>query len=270
MWIFAALSARSRYGNSPTRVPPLLLSIAHKFVFVRAVKVGGTSVEIGLSAICGPDDILPPMVALEERRRQALGVRSRNYGASPLLEVAYDTLVRETPDENLHRVPQPPSRFSAHTRLSEVIEHYPGSLEGFTAVCLARSPYARVLSALNMQGNYKAYTRGADMRTDPKTWADAFDKHIESGWLKKMFSPDVYGDPTGRLDRFVIHYERLQDDFDAFLARLGVPDRIVLPHAKEGMMSNRFDPRDVLRLDQIATINDMFSDDFEAFGYARL
>ena len=43
-----------------------------------------------------------------------------------------------------------------------------------------------------------------------------------------------------------------------------------LPHAKRGLLSDRLDPREVLRPDQISLINEMFEDDFVAFGYPML
>jgi hypothetical protein len=247
----------------------MILSVAHKFVFVRGRKVGGTSVEIALSTICGPDDIVTPLIGVDERTRQALNGRCGNYSDHPDIEAAYATLVRQTPASQLHLLHKPPANYSAHTSLSQIIARYPGSLEGFQVVCVARCPYARVLSALNMKETFDAYQRGGDMRSEPGTWARAFDETMESGGLQIYMNMGIYRDPTGSMAMHVLRYERLQDDFDAFTAALGVTHRIPLPHAKKGLMSNSFRPAEILRRDQIDTINAMFTEEFEIFGYAR-
>ncbi len=59
---------------------------------------------------------------------------------------------------------------------------------------------------------------------------------------------------------------RLQADLDAFLGELGLAP-IPLPHAKPGIMSNRIDPAQVFRRDQIDRINRVLAEEFEFGGY---
>jgi hypothetical protein len=248
----------------------MLLSRAHRFVFVRGRKVAGTSLEIVLSAICGPDDIVPPMIPVDERKRQEANGSCRNFSDHRAIEGAYARLVAEAPLDQLHRLRPPPSDYPAHMSLTEIARRYPGSLDGFRIVVAQRCPYARVLSALNMAGTFDAYLGGGAMEGDLLALPALFDRALARGAIHRLRNLDLYRRADGILDATVIHYETLQADLAAFLASIGHVGPVALPHAKRGRMSNRMNPADVLRPGQIARINDIFAEEFELFGYPRV
>jgi len=39
----------------------MIISHEHKFIFLKTRKTAGTSIELALSHLCGPDDIVTPM-----------------------------------------------------------------------------------------------------------------------------------------------------------------------------------------------------------------
>jgi hypothetical protein len=47
----------------------MILSHEHKFIFLRTKKTAGTSIELALSDLCGPDDIITPLTGEDEARR---------------------------------------------------------------------------------------------------------------------------------------------------------------------------------------------------------
>lgn len=49
----------------------MILSHEHKFIFLRTKKTAGTSIELALSELCGPDDIITPLTREDEARRAA-------------------------------------------------------------------------------------------------------------------------------------------------------------------------------------------------------
>ena len=55
----------------------MILSHRHRFVFIKGRKVAGTSIEMLLSLICGAEDVVTPMLAIDERQRRARGGRAR-------------------------------------------------------------------------------------------------------------------------------------------------------------------------------------------------
>lgn len=58
----------------------MIVSHKHKFIFVKTKKTAGTSLEIALSKICGPDDIITPITPEDEAYRKELNFPgAQNY-----------------------------------------------------------------------------------------------------------------------------------------------------------------------------------------------
>ncbi len=63
----------------------MIVSHRHRFIFLKTRKTAGTSVEIALSTVCGPDDIVTPIADEDEELRRAIGgVGPQNYQSPPL------------------------------------------------------------------------------------------------------------------------------------------------------------------------------------------
>jgi hypothetical protein len=58
-------------------------------MFIRTVKVGGTSVELALSRHCGPRDIITPIHRRDELLREPCAARPQNFSSDPNLEAEY-------------------------------------------------------------------------------------------------------------------------------------------------------------------------------------
>jgi hypothetical protein len=54
----------------------MIFSKRHKFIFIKGRKVAGTSTEIALSTICGPDDIITPIGQSDEMMRVVRGAQA--------------------------------------------------------------------------------------------------------------------------------------------------------------------------------------------------
>ena len=244
----------------------MILSFRHRFLFVRGLKVAGTSVEIALSTICGPDDIAPPLISVDERVRQDMGGHCGNFGDEPVFEQAFVEAIRTTSPARLARIPAPPSRYRPHMSVTEVETAFGAPLDDFQLVCVERDPYAKVISLLSMRRQYADYRQGAkpDMAAAIDTLAEDLDQAIAHDRLQGLKSIGMYAGRTPR----VLHYESLEPDLAAFAADLGVPTP-PLPHAKRGPMSNRIDPASLFRADQMGFLGDYFAVELAAFGYAR-
>ena len=57
----------------------MILSSTHSFIFIKGLKVGGTSIEIALSTICGADDIVTPITAIDELTRLSTSGGATNH-----------------------------------------------------------------------------------------------------------------------------------------------------------------------------------------------
>ena len=63
----------------------MIVSHRHRFVFMKTRKTAGTSVEIALSRVCGPDDVITPLPPPDEKLRAQSGGRPpQNYESPPL------------------------------------------------------------------------------------------------------------------------------------------------------------------------------------------
>jgi hypothetical protein len=47
----------------------MIVSHAHKFIFLKTKKTAGTSIELALTELCGDDDIISPLTKIDEARR---------------------------------------------------------------------------------------------------------------------------------------------------------------------------------------------------------
>jgi hypothetical protein len=245
-------------------VAAVILSFRHHFVFVRPRKVAGTSVEIALSTLCGPDDITSPMVAVDERLRLDRDGHCANFNGDAVLEEAYRAMVRAASPKQLAVMQRPPSRYNPHMSLDQIAEAYGHPLDDFRLVCVERDPFAKVISFLHMRRNFDGYKAGApDMAASVRDLSGDLDRVLGRGRLDILKSIHLYG---GRQPR-VLRYERLEQDFAAFTAELGVAPP-PLPHAKRGPLSNAIDPAGLFRRDQIDRLNVLFAPELAAFGYA--
>jgi hypothetical protein len=248
----------------------MILSEKHRFVFIKGMKVAGTSVEMALSPLCGPDDIVTPISPVDEVERLRVGSRCQNYAADRMVEADYLARLASAAPDALARVLHPPLVFYNHMPLVEVVQKYRKPLDGFRIVCIERSPYAKVISWANMRLTYGAYRSGGEMRADIDALRAYIDRGVETGAIRDCRNIDRYRGPDGRLMARPMRYADLPGEFAAFVRSLGVTDVPRLPHAKKGLMSDALDPREILRPDQIAHINVLFADEFDAFGYPRL
>jgi hypothetical protein len=154
--------------------------------------------------------------------------------------------------------------------LTTVLRQCSDAVSDFRIVCAERSPYAKILSWLNMSLAMSSYARGGELRGDPMKLQAEFDRTAKRGRLDAVRNIDLYRNAEGRIDAHVLRYESLHSDFEAFVRQLGANNVPSLPHAKRGLMSNAIDPRTVLRRDQLDAMNDIYADEFTFFGYPLL
>jgi hypothetical protein len=241
----------------------VILSFRHNFLFVRPLKVAGTSVEIALSTLCGPDDISPPIVAVDERLRLDSGGLCANYSEDPRFEEGWRQMVRAATPEELATMPRPPSRYRPHMSVPEVEAAYGAPLDAFRLVTVERDPFAKVISFLHMREHFDDYKAGATDMAAPIDLAEELDRALAGDKLAILKSLAIYGGRTPE----VIRYEALEADFAGFVTDLGVTVP-ALPHAKRGPLSNAIDPVSVFRRDQIDHLNALFAPELAAFGYS--
>jgi hypothetical protein len=244
----------------------MILSHKFKFIFVKGKKVAGTSVEMALSTICGPTDIITPITAIDELQRLRMGGRAQNYSIDRNIEAAYTRDVQTTALRDLSRLTVPKEQYYNHMSLRELINAYDRPLTGYAIVCVERCPYGKILSWANMVLTFKSYQEGSQMQSDPVALRRFIDQALDNGDFLEVRNIDLYRGSDNAVAARPMRYENLIADFTMFLKGLDVKDVPCLPHAKKGL-ARRLEPREFFRKDQLCKINGLFSEEFSTFGY---
>jgi hypothetical protein len=247
----------------------MIVSHRHKFIFVKGAKVGGTSVEIALSAICGPDDIVTPVTPVDDKPRIERGHVPRNYALRRETEVDYARRIRAATPETVDSIELPfaESRFFNHMPLARAERMLGPVVDGYTVVCVERNPYAKVVSLANWFMQAPEYHQGRRMRFDVAVVRRTVDWMIANGFILRCKNIGRYRRHTGELRLRNLRFETLADDFATFVRGLAVTgDPPALPHAKKG--NYRAEPLEVLTANQVLAINELFREEFAFFGYA--
>ena len=250
----------------------MILSHTWKFIFIKGKKIAGTSVEIALSAICGPEDIITPILPRDEIDRLKAGRASQNYSDDRAAEHHYIDQLKRSWSEGISDIPLAAGRYYNHMPLREVLQAAGESLTGYSVFAVERSPYSKILSWANMRVASEDYNRGLSGamrgRRDEITafLADAFGTDS----ILRARNIDLYRGLDGHVRADVLRYAELSGDLTSYLRAMGVSPIPPLPHAKRGLLADTLDPRDYFSRRQLDEINELYMDEFETFGYRRI
>ena len=196
-----------------------------KLIFVKPRKVAGTSLEIALSKFAGPDDIVTPIIAEDEKVRSALGYRRPQNDYVPFCAYRLGDWGRLA--LRRHRR----ERFHNHMSAREIRDALPTSVwRDYTKVSIVRNPFDRVIS--------KYYW----LR---KTGALEMTFH---DWLISTPSAVVENRNLTRIDGesamdIMWRYEHLTEDLTALSSKLGFPENLADImggiHAKGGVRKKK-------------------------------
>ena len=249
----------------------MILSHRWRFVFIKGRKVAGTSVEMALSTLCGRRDIVTPITPRDERERLLAGGVCRNFAIDPAEEDAYRRALADDgiDIDALPTIPLRRARFWNHMPLTAVLALHGRPLTNYRIFAIERSPYSKVLSWANMRASYAEYAAGGAMNATPQAIAAAVDAGLADGSITEARNIDLYRDSTGKIAVELLRYNELPKSLHDLLQSLGAspPE---LPHAKKGLMADSRDPRSLLRAEQIEQINELFDEEFTAFGYPTI
>ena len=227
----------------------MIVSHAHRFIFLKPRKVAGTSIEVALAPFCGPQDILTPVTDFVP------GVGHEVY---------------EQPHRNddgcyNHMLPREIAR-----ELDQ--RGQAAAWRGYRKVTVVRNPWDMLVSQFYWQQTYQPAVRGGRweglMRKLQRNLASsAHVRHVlRARWRRLLGKPSprhdfgefirnlhpkflnsryyaaghgVAGHPRGtKIPDLIIRYEHLQQDFDAVCTELGLPQQS-LPRLKTGSRKNR-------------------------------
>jgi hypothetical protein len=193
----------------------MIISHAHRFIFLKTQKCAGTSVELALSQICGPTDVITSVSANDEAMRLGRGpqnatipsgYRPRDWRLRRMLGL---------------RKSKAGITYYNHMPASAIRRAMDSDLfDAYRKVTVVRNPWDREVSLYfwhiankKRRLSFEQFLRWPRYRPERKTF--------------ELYSIDgvVVAD-------VVLRYERLEHDFAAFMATLGVDPAPQLPRAK--------------------------------------
>jgi hypothetical protein len=227
----------------------MILSHAHRFIFLKTNKTAGTSIEIALSKFCGPDDIITPVWPPDEETRKSLGYRGAQNYLLPFSEYSPRDWIAAALDRS--RV-----RFYNHMRAHQVKRRVSAEVwNSYFKFCFERNPWDRVLSHYAWR-----------CRREPRPTLSEF---IATDMSRELIRRgiEVYTiDGHVAVDR-VCRYENLAAELEFVQKHLNLPERIELPRAKGSFRADRRHYRDVLSPQDRDTIAAVFRREIEMHGY---
>lgn len=210
------------------------MSHQHRFIFLKTRKTAGTSLEIALSTVCGPDDVIAPIMDADERLRSQAGGRGpQNHTAPPL-------------------------RFEARPHLpARRVRRLVGkrAWERYFTFAVERNPWDAVVSLY--------FWHFHDPATRP-----AFEEFVA---LPRVANQAVRNAAVYRIDGEVavdrvLRYEELDAELRAVWGRLGLPGEPALPRAKSGTRPAG-SYRDLYTPASRDRVGEVFADVVELLGY---
>jgi Sulfotransferase family len=229
----------------------MIVSHEHKFIFLKTKKTAGTSIELALSRLCGPEDIITPLAendeALREGGRGAQNWRMHGWWGSPrpLWERRW-------------------WKFTA--------EDY-----GF----YNHMPAAQAKALLNDDKAWRSYFKFAFDRNPWDRQVSFYYHRYRRAAKPPPFADFIHADPRARLNNFDIysidgevavdlvgHYETLEADFKRALEQVGLSLHDELPRAKSGTRHKGKHYRDYYDESTRAVVGHWYSREIQLLDYA--
>jgi len=226
----------------------MIVSHGSRFIFLKTSKTAGTSVEIGMSRFCGPDDIITTLVPDDERTRGELGGR----GAQNYLAPWRDYRQRDIGRLVIRRAAK--KRFHSHIQAVEVRDALGDEIwNSYFKFCVVRNPWDRVVSSY--------YWRTKEPRPP------LFEFIERKGGLLNNQGWNVYTiDDEVAVDH-ICRFENIEDDLRYVRAQIALPGDIEIPHTKNTHRPKAASYREVMTDQDRELVASIFHKEIEMFGY---
>src|SRR3954470_13455078 len=229
----------------------MIISHEHKFIFLKTKKTAGTSIEIALSELCGPRDIITPLAktdeALREGRCGALNWRLHGWWASPRPLWQRRWLKFTAEDYGFYNH-MPAEKARALLNDEKVWRSY-------FKFAFERNPWDRQVSFY-----YHRYRRQAE----PPPFA-TFIRHDRRARINNY---EIYSIDGNVSVDYVSRFEDLENDLQHALKQVGITLDKPLPRAKTTFRRGSVPYRDYYDEGTSAIVGDWYQREIELLKYA--
>jgi len=233
----------------------MIVSHRHELIFIKTQKTAGTAMEVALSGLCGPDDIITPIQSwIEGERAQAAGRGAQNFRiahpAKPQRPLVKRLLGR--PERLYH----PSVGYYDHMPAWRVKTYLGDDIwSRYFKIAFERNPWDRQVSWYR----YKTKSRPAD-----KT--PTFEAFLADRRRAFVDNFDLYAiDGTVAVD-FIGRYEHVAEDFASALTAAGITEAPGLPQVNVSA-GGRVDYRRHYTDETRELVADWYRREIEVFGY---
>jgi hypothetical protein len=228
----------------------MIISHHYQFAFLKTNKTAGTSIEIALSKYCRDTDVITPISDHDEALRQSLGYRAPQNYLSSLRSYSLRDFGRLLLKRKKKRT------FAAHMSAAGARAGLgQANWERYYKFCVERDPWDRVVSRY-----YWLH------RTELRPTMTEF---LDSGGALPL-KRRGYGLYTieGQIavDR-ICRFENLKEELEEVRQRIGLPEPLVLPHAKPGLRKDKSSYRALLSDADRDLVTERFAEEIAMFGY---
>lgn len=221
-----------------------ILSHRYRFLFLKSRKTAGSSIEISLGQLCGPDDVLcptrdgPEFGVVEQNNRKAPGERTL-YDYRLLVRQAAGQLLRER-KLKLKQLRRRAFRIlpESHTTAAQAKHSLPAEQwDNYFTFCFERNPFDRLVSF------YHWRTKDHDPKPRFKEFVLAAlsnDPLRKRRYNAQQFSNRPFYEIGGKVvvDR-VCRFEHIEEELAEVAQQLGLPWDGSLPRAKGNIRESR-------------------------------
>lgn len=227
----------------------MILSHAHRFIYIKTYKTASTSIEAALSEICGPDDII---TEASEQLRGHRKQRAQNYRLD-------HPLVPKRP--LWKRLLGRPERYY-HPSIG-YYEHMPAwRVRGYVGEEIWRSYYKFSFERNPWDRQVSWY----HYKTKSKTAKPAFDAFNRDKKRAYVENYDLYSQEGKIVLDFVGRYEALEAGFATVLDAVGLSGRVTLPVTNVSRAKER-DYRSYYGVESRELIAGWYAREIDHFGY---
>ncbi|MGQ0742390.1 MAG: hypothetical protein ACT4OG_08895 [Alphaproteobacteria bacterium] len=233
----------------------MILSHRHRLIFIKTSKTAGTSIELALEPICGPEDVcagLHKHAGRRSGRADEYGYRARNYRGLFVPRWNPDRPWRQF-ERDLYDLWRG-RKFYNHMSAFEVRARAGRQVfDSYFKFCFERNPWDKAVSQFFWE------------KGKPGVHGD-FETFVRSPRLRSRF--DLYAMGGKPVMDYIGRYETLEEDFCTALTRAGIAEPPALPRAKAAYRPEPADYRKHYSPQSRDAVARKFAREIELFGYS--
>ena len=228
----------------------MIISHEHKFIFLKTKKTAGTSIEIALSKLCGPDDILSPLTEIDE------ALRAGGRGAQNWRRHSWWASQQPLWKRRWRKFSAKDYGFYNHMPAAEVkaLLNDDTIWRSYFKFAFDRNPWDRQVSYYHHR-----YRRAENPAP--------FERFLRSGRNARLDNYEIYSLDGDVAVDFVGRYETLTEDLNKALAQVGLKLESELPRAKGDFRKDKRPYRDYYTDDTRRIVEAWYSREIKLLDY---